>query len=45
MTPKLELKNNGNGKEYKVKVICDKTVYTNTNKSEGYLPYLYYLVL
>ena len=39
----LKFKNDGNNKEYKVKAICNSTVYTN--KSESFLPGLYFLVL
>lgn len=35
--------NNDNSKEYEIKVICKSKVYVN--KSESYLPGLYYLVL
>lgn len=39
---RLEFENDGDGKEYKVKTICDSAVYTR--ESEDYLSGFYYLV-
>ena len=39
---KLDIDNN-NSKEYKVKAICNSTVYTRESKS-GYLLKLYYII-
>lgn len=39
----LEFENNGKGKEYKVKVICDNAVYPKESESSHLLG-LYYLI-
>lgn len=39
---RLEVENNGNGKEYKVKAIHNNAVYAK--ELEDYLPGFYYLV-
>ncbi len=43
-TSKVEFENNGNGKEYEIKEICDNAVYVKELDSGHYLPGLYYLV-
>lgn len=39
----VKFENEGNGKKYTVKIICNSAVYAS--KSKGHLPGLYYLVL
>lgn len=39
----IEFENDGDSKEYKIKVICNSKIYAS--KSEGYLLGLYYLFL
>ncbi len=41
-TSKIEFENDGNGKKYKIEVICDSAIYVR--KSKGHLSGLYYLV-